>query len=359
MQSGLEPPRADLPTDQPLESGVPQGDRSADARHVLRSARMPPIMPRTRRDAAMPHVMNTYAGCRSRWRTAAAAGSGTPKAQIPRRPGRIAVNTLGHATRNSCGAAGADRQAHPHLQLLRGAAAGATGREAVRDLGSRGGLLLQFGARGQRGRAEDRAQFGHDKGSTARDHRLREAFHGRSIATLSATGNPKVQKGFEPLVEGFVRVPLNDLAAIEQVARDNPNVVAVFLETIRARAASTPRAGITCRAAPPLRRAWLAADAGRGAVRHRPHRQVVCAPSGPASGRRHAAGQGLGSGVPIGAIVVGPKAVNVLGPGNHGTTFAATRWPCAPAWKRCASWKKTACWPRRHGGRSAARRPGA
>ncbi|MBW8075502.1 aminotransferase class III-fold pyridoxal phosphate-dependent enzyme, partial [Metallibacterium scheffleri] len=59
------------------------------------------------------------------------------------------------------------------------------------------------------------------------------AFHGRSLATLSATGNPKVQKGFEPLVEGFVRVPLNDQAAVERAAREHPGLCAVFIEAIQ------------------------------------------------------------------------------------------------------------------------------
>ena len=75
-------------------------------------------------------------------------------------------------------------------------------------------------------RAEDRAQVRPRQGIQRPEIIVYEkAFHGRSIATLSATGNEKV-KGFEPLVEGFVRVPLNDLAAVEEVARTNPNVVA-------------------------------------------------------------------------------------------------------------------------------------
>src|SRR4030095_8996551 len=73
-------------------------------------------------------------------------------------------------------------------------------------------------------------KFGHDKGIERPEIIVYEkAFHGRSIATLSATGNVKVQKGFGPLVEGFVRVPLNDIGAVRDVARSNPNVVAVFL----------------------------------------------------------------------------------------------------------------------------------
>src|SRR5574343_1215394 len=62
---------------------------------------------------------------------------------------------------------------------------------------------------------------------------MEKAFHGRTMATLSATGNRKVQAGFEPLVSGFVRVPFDDLAAIEQVAANNPNVVAVLFEPVQ------------------------------------------------------------------------------------------------------------------------------
>jgi ornithine carbamoyltransferase len=84
-------------------------------------------------------------------------------------------------------------------------------------------------------------KYGHDKGIERPEIVVYEkAFHGRSIATLSATGNAKVQAGFEPLVEGFVRVPLNDAAAIEQVAASNPNVVAVFLEVIQGEGGVNP-----------------------------------------------------------------------------------------------------------------------
>ena len=73
-------------------------------------------------------------------------------------------------------------------------------------------------------------KFGHDKGNhTPEVIVFEKAFHGRSIATLSATANPKVQAGFGPLVEGFVRVPLNDIAAIEAAAKNHPHITAVFL----------------------------------------------------------------------------------------------------------------------------------
>src|SRR5512134_1766783 len=84
-------------------------------------------------------------------------------------------------------------------------------------------------------------KYGHDKGIERPEIVVYEkAFHGRSIATLSATGNAKVQAGFEPLVEGFVRVPLNDAAAIEEVAASHPDVVAVFLEVIQGEGGINP-----------------------------------------------------------------------------------------------------------------------
>lgn len=77
-------------------------------------------------------------------------------------------------------------------------------------------------------------KFGHDKGIERPEIVVYEkAFHGRSIATLSATGNPKVQAGFGPLVEGFIRVPLNDMTSLKKATEDNPNVVAVFFEAIQ------------------------------------------------------------------------------------------------------------------------------
>ena len=77
-------------------------------------------------------------------------------------------------------------------------------------------------------------KYGHDRGIERPEIVVYEkAFHGRSIATLSATGNEKVQKGFGPLVEGFIRVPLNDLDALKAATEGNKNVVAVFFETIQ------------------------------------------------------------------------------------------------------------------------------
>jgi acetylornithine/N-succinyldiaminopimelate aminotransferase len=166
-------------------------------------------------------------------------------------------------------------------------------------------------------------KFGHDQGITRPEIVVYEkAFHGRSIATLSATGNAKVQAGFGPLVEGFVRVPLNDVAAIEQVGKTNRNVVAVFLEVIQGEGGVNPATIDYLRA---VRRVcdehgWLLmldeVQCGLGRTgKWFAHQWAGIQPD------VMPLAKGLGSGVPVGAIVCGPKAADVLGPGNHGTTF--------------------------------------
>ncbi len=166
-------------------------------------------------------------------------------------------------------------------------------------------------------------KFGHDKGIARPEIVVYEkAFHGRSIATLSATGNPKVQAGFGPLVEGFVRVPLNDVTAIEQVARDNPNVVAVFLEVIQGEGGINPASIDYLRAVRRVcdEKGWLLmldeVQCGIGRTgKWFAHQWAGILPD------VMPLAKGLGSGVPVGAVVCGPKAANVFGPGNHGTTF--------------------------------------
>jgi acetylornithine/N-succinyldiaminopimelate aminotransferase len=166
-------------------------------------------------------------------------------------------------------------------------------------------------------------KYGHDKGIDRPEIVVyNNAFHGRSIATLSATGNPKIQAGFGPLVEGFVRIPLNDVPALEAVAADHPNVVAVFLEVIQG------EGGIKPTTIDYLREVRRVCDANGWLLMLD---EVQCGMGRTGKWFAHQwAGikpdvmplaKGLGSGVPIGAIVCGPKAADVFGPGNHGTTF--------------------------------------
>jgi acetylornithine aminotransferase len=166
-------------------------------------------------------------------------------------------------------------------------------------------------------------KYGHDRGIENPEIIVYEkAFHGRSIATLSATGNPKVQAGFGPLVEGFVRIPLNDLAAVEDVARSRPNVVAVFLETIQGEGGINPARWEYLQGLRKLcdEREWLLmldeVQCGIGRTgKWFAHQWAGIQPD------VMPLAKGLGSGVPVGAVVCGPRAAGVLQPGNHGTTF--------------------------------------
>jgi acetylornithine aminotransferase len=166
-------------------------------------------------------------------------------------------------------------------------------------------------------------KFGHNKGIDRPEVIVYEkAFHGRSIATLSATANPKIHAGFEPLVEGFVRVPLNDIAAIDEVANTRPGVVAVFLEVIQGEGGVNPATMDYLRA---IRRLcdehdWLLmldeVQCGIGRTgKWFAHQWAGILPD------VMPLAKGLGSGVPVGAVVCGPRAATVLQPGNHGTTF--------------------------------------
>ena len=273
----------------------------------------------------MPHVMNTY----GRLPIALSHGRGcwlwdTQGRKYLDGLGGIAVNTLGHA----------HPKLVPALQDQIGRMIHSSNyyevplqEQLAAKLCALSGLSAAFfcnsGLEANEGALKIARKYGHDKGVQRPEIIVYEkAFHGRSIATLSATGNPKVQKGFEPLVEGFVRVPLNDLAAVEAVARGNPNVVAVFLETIQGEGGINPSRWEYLQGLRKLcdRQGWLLmldeVQCGIGRTgKWFAHQWAAIQPD------VMPLAKGLGSGVPIGAVVVGPKAVNVLGPGNHGTTF--------------------------------------
>jgi acetylornithine aminotransferase len=149
-----------------------------------------------------------------------------------------------------------------------------------------------------------------------------KSFHGRSLATLSATGNEKVQKGFEPLVEGFVRVQLNDADEIRRVAADRPNVVAVFVEAIQGEGGIQPARADYLRELRRLcdEKQWLLmideVQCGMGRTgKWFAHQWAGVLPD------VMPLAKGLGSGVPIGAVVAHGVAAEVFQPGNHGTTF--------------------------------------
>ena len=166
-------------------------------------------------------------------------------------------------------------------------------------------------------------KFGHDKGiSFPKIVVYEKAFHGRSLATLSATGNAKIQKGFEPLVEGFIRVPVNNIEALKAATANDPSVVAVFFETIQGEGGVNPMRTEYLQQVRALcdEKDWLLmideVQCGMGRTgKWFAHQWAGIVPD------VMPLAKGLGSGVPIGAVVAGPKAANVFQPGNHGGTF--------------------------------------
>lgn len=175
--------------------------------------------------------------------------------------------------------------------------------------------------------------FGHQKGVELPAIIVMEhAFHGRTLATLSATGNRKVQAGFEPLVPGFVRVPFDDLPAIEQVAANNPNVVAVLFEPIQG------EGGINLAHDEYMQSLRRICDA-QGWLFMVDEVQCGIGRTGQWFAHQHAAirpdvmtlAKGLGSGVPVGACLTAGPAAGVFKPGNHGSTFGGNPLACVAA----------------------------
>lgn len=173
--------------------------------------------------------------------------------------------------------------------------------------------------------------YGHGKGiDTPTIIVMEQSFHGRTMATLTATGNRKVQAGFEPLLRGFVRAPFNDLEALETIARNNSSVVAVLVEPIQGEGGVRVPADDYLQQVRALcdRQGWLMmldevqTGAGRtGTFFH--YQQHNLLPDVVTIAK------GLGNGVPIGACLTQGAAANVMQPGNHGSTFGGNPLACA------------------------------
>ena len=158
------------------------------------------------------------------------------------------------------------------------------------------------------------------------------SFHGRTMATLTATGNRKVHAGFEPLLSGFVRAPFNDIGAIENIARNNPNVVGLLVEPILGEGGiHIPKTGYLAA----LRKIcdqydWLmmvdevqTGNARTGKYFAFQHEGIM--PDVVTTAK------GLGNGMPIGACLAHGEAASLFVPGNHGSTFGGNPLACAAA----------------------------
>lgn len=161
---------------------------------------------------------------------------------------------------------------------------------------------------------------------------MEQSFHGRTLATLSATGNRKVQAGFEPLVQGFIRVPFDDIGAIEEIAQHQNSVVAVLVEPIQG------EGGVNIPATDYLNRIREICDQNQWLMML-DEIQTGIGRTGKLFAHQHngilpdvmTLAKGLGNGMPIGACLARGEAANLLAPGNHGSTFGGNPLACRVA----------------------------
>ncbi|PLX74726.1 MAG: aspartate aminotransferase family protein [Azoarcus sp.] len=283
----------------------------------------------------MSHVMNTYARlpvafthCDGVW-----LHDETGKRYLDALSG-IAVSTLGHNHPRLVRAISqqASRVLHtsnlygiPLQDRLSDRLADASGMEEV--------FFCNSGCEANEAAIKLARMYGHQKGVELPTIVVMEnAFHGRTMATLSATGNRKAQAGFEPLVSGFVRVPYKDIASLRNVAAHNGSVVAVMLEMIQG------EGGIHI-ADDDFQRELRALCDEHGWLMICDEVQCGLGRTGNWFGWQHAGvrpdvmtlAKGLGSGVPIGACLTAGKAAGLFKPGNHGSTFGGNPLACAAA----------------------------
>ncbi len=277
----------------------------------------------------MSHLMNTYA----RQPVAFSHGSGSRvtdtegKVYLDALSG-IAVNTLGHnhPVLVSAIAAQAGRLLHtsnlyrmPQQEELSDRLAALSGMDEV--------FFCNSGCEANEAAIKLARFYGHQQGiDNPAIIVMEQSFHGRTLATLSATGNRKVQAGFEPLVSGFVRVPFNNLGAVSAIAEHNKNVVAVMLEIVQG------EGGIYV-SDPDYQRGLRKLCDDNGWLLICDEVQCGMGRTGTWFGYQHAGilpdvvtlAKGLASGVPIGACLAAGKAAGLFKPGNHGSTFGGNQ----------------------------------
>lgn len=161
---------------------------------------------------------------------------------------------------------------------------------------------------------------------------LENAFHGRTLATLSATANRKVQAGFEPLVQGFVRAPFNDLQAIKDIAEKNNQIVAIMLEPVQGEGGIHIADDIYLNGVRALcdQKDWLLifdeVQCGNGRTgKYFAYQHTQIKPDIVTTAK------GLGNGLPIGACLARGKAASLFQVGNHGTTYGGNHLVCTAA----------------------------
>jgi len=244
----------------------------------------------------------------------------------------IAVNGLGHAHPAVTAAihAQADKLVHTS-NLYRIEAQEQLGEQLTRVAGMESCFFGNSGAEANEAAIKLARLYGHqhkiDKPAIVV---LEGAFHGRTLATLSATGNRKIQAGFEPLVTGFIRAPRNDIKALQQIAANNPGVVAVLAEPIQGESGVYPLDADYLKAVRALcdEQEWLLmldeVQTGNGRTgSYFAYQELGLQPDVVTTAK------GLGNGVPIGACLARGAAATVFGGGQHGSTYGGNPLVCS------------------------------
>ncbi|MEH6616889.1 MAG: acetylornithine transaminase [Porticoccus sp.] len=244
----------------------------------------------------------------------------------------IAVCGLGHAHPAVTKAIADQAATLTHCSNLYNIAVQEELAERLRDISGMSKLFFSnSGAEANEAAIKLARLFGHQKGIAEPAVIVMEnSFHGRTLATLSATGNRKVHAGFEPLVRGFVRAPFNDLVSLKTIAANNKNVAAILVEPIQG------EGGIQMPSddyLPGIRQlcddqGWLmmldeiqTSNGRTGCYFNYQHYDLL--PDVVTMAK------GLGNGMPIGACLAGEKAADLMQPGSHGSTFGGNPLACA------------------------------
>lgn len=283
----------------------------------------------------MSYLMNTYA----RQQVTFAKGEGVwlwdegGKKYLDAVAG-VAVNALGHAHPRLAQAVCEQAKTLIHTSNLYQVAKQEALAEKLCGLaGMDKAFICNSGAEANEAAIKLARMYGHGKGIDIPTIIVMEkSFHGRTMATLTATGNRKVQAGFEPLVGGFVRVPYNDVNAVAQIAEHNQNIVAILVEPVQG------EGGIQIPNASYLRELRSLCDA-HGWLLMLDEVQTGIGRTGTWFAFQQAGivpdvmalAKGLGGGFPIGACLAKGGAAEVFKPGNHGSTFGGNPLACAAA----------------------------
>lgn len=189
-------------------------------------------------------------------------------------------------------------------------------------------FFANSGAEANEGAIKVARKYGHQQGITVPKIIVAEgSFHGRTLATLSATGNAKVQEGFGPLVEGFIRVPFGDIAAIQEAALQHPDIVAILLEPIQGEGGinTAPQGFSYLEEVRDLcnQHQWLMMldeiQTGNGRTgQYFAYQHTSAVPDVLTTAK------GLGNGFPIGAVMTQGRGAGILTAGNHGSTYSGT-----------------------------------